>query len=801
MDTKTLNDRLSAALAETSGLRAENERLRKMLGICEVCPEIVPVSEIQGTQPAVPLLTAGEKIRLFRNLFRGREDVYAVRWRNREGTKNGYSPACIPQGYSASKAEARANREFLPLTDAVIRDHLSGKLTIGVYPLLKDERCWFLAADFDKTSWQEDALAFQQTCTQAEIPSYLERSRSGSGAHVWIFFEQATSASLARKLGAAMLTRTMEKRHQIGLDSYDRLFPNQDTMPQGGFGNLIALPLQRNPRNEGNSVFLGNDFRPVADQWSLLSLAKRLSIEKVHSVVREAKCTGNLIDVRLSVCDEEKSDPWLMPPSRKMKPEAIADPLPNRVSVTLGNLVYIEKEGLPSAMLNKLLRLAAFQNPEFYRAQAMRLSTFGKPRVIHCAEEFPRHLALPRGCQNEVVELLDSHGIQVELTDERFAGTPLDACFHGELRADQEKPAAELLRHDTGVLSAGTAFGKTVVAAWMIAARKTNTLVLVHRRQLLDQWRERLSIFLDLPLKNIGQIGAGRRKPTGGIDVAVIQSLNRKGVVDDVVADYGQIIVDECHHLSAFSFEQVLRQAKARYVLGLTATPYRKDGHHPIILMQCGGIRYCMNAREQAAARPFRHLVLPRSTTFRLPMQVAKPPIHEIYDPLIRDGSRNDLIVQDVLNAVRRGRSPLILTERIEHLDILSSRLGGLVKNLILLRGGMGVKQRKAVMNHLVQSPAEEECVLLATGRYIGEGFDNARLDTLFLAMPISWKGTLQQYVGRLHRLHANKKEVIVYDYTDDAVPMLAAMFKRRLRGYEAAGYSLAGEELPLSSG
>jgi superfamily II DNA or RNA helicase len=795
MKSEDNGDRLAAALVENDRLRSENERLRKLLRVREVCPQVVSASEMETLSSETPPLAADEKIRLFRSLFRGREDIYAVRWEGKNG-KAGYSPAHIRRGWFASKAEARANREFLPLTDAVIRDHLSGKLTAGVYPLLKDETCWFLAADFDKTTWQEDTTAFLQTCSQSGVPAYLERSRSGGGAHVWIFFEQATTASLARKLGAAMLTRTMERRHQIGLDSYDRLFPNQDTMPQGGFGNLIALPLQRGPRNEGNSVFLGDDFCPILDQWSFLSLAKRLSIEKMREVVREAERTGNLIGVRLSACDEEESDPWLMPPSQKKKPEVIAGPLPDRVAMTLGNLVYVPKDGLPSAMLNQLLRLAAFQNPEFYRAQAMRLSTFGKPRVIHCAEEFSRHLGLPRGCQSEAIGLLESHGIQVELADERFPGTPLDIGFHGELRPDQEKAAAELLRHDTGVLSAGTAFGKTVVAAWMISARNTNTLVLVHRRQLLDQWRERLSIFLNLPLKSIGQVGAGRRKPTGKIDVAVLQSLNRKGVVEDVVAEYGQVIVDECHHLSAFSFEQVLRQVKARYVLGLTATPFRKDGHHPIILMQCGGIRYRVNAREQAATRPFRHLVIPRPTAFRLPPQADKPPIHEIYNALAHDESRNALIMQDVLNAVRRGRSPLILTERIDHLDFFAARLEGSVKNLIVLRGGMRVKQRRGVMNRLEQIPAEEDCVLLATGRYIGEGFDNARLDTLFLAMPISWKGTLQQYVGRLHRLHANKKEVIVYDYTDDAVPMLAAMFGRRLKGYEAAGYSVE-DELP----
>ncbi len=796
MKAEDHKDRLTMALAENDRLRGENEHLRKLLRVRAACPQAVPASEIK-VPPSAPV-AADEKIRLFRSLFRGREDVYAVRWEGKSG-KAGYSPAQIANGWFASKAEARANRELLPLTDAVIRDHLRGRLTAGIYPLLKNETCWFLAADFDKADWPDDAAAFLQTCSQAGIPAYLERSRSGRGAHVWIFFEQAIPASLARKLGAAMLTRTMERRHQIGLDSYDRFFPNQDTMPQGGFGNLIALPLQRGPRDEGNSVFLGDDLAPIADQWRFLSGVKRLSIEVTQTGVREAERAGSVIGVRLGAGDGDERDPWLMPPLREAKSAVIDGPFPDRVTVTVANLVYVEKEGLPSAMLNRLARLAAFQNPEFYRAQAMRLSTYGKPRVIHCAEEFTRHLGLPRGCESDVVSLLKAHGIQVQLADERVSGTALDVHFHGELRPDQEKAATDLLRHDIGVLSAGTAFGKTVVAAWMIAARKTNTLVLVHRRQLLDQWRERLAIFLDLPLKSIGQIGAGRRKPGGRIDVAVIQSLNRKGVVEGLVAEYGQVIVDECHHLSAFSFEQVLRRAKARHVLGLTATPYRKDGHHPIILMQCGDIRHHVSPLEQAVARPFHHVVLPRPTTFRLPPQIEKPPIHEIYRALTRDESRNTLIVQDVLAAVGRGRSPLILTERIDHLDLLAARLEGAVRNLIVLRGGMGVKQRRGVMKRLEQVSGEEDCVLLATGRYIGEGFDHARLDTLFLAMPISWKGTLQQYVGRLHRLHANKKEVIVYDYADDAMPVLSAMFGRRLRGYEAAGYAVKAGELPLS--
>jgi superfamily II DNA or RNA helicase len=681
-------------------------------------------------------------------------------------------------------------KEYFPLTDQVIHDHLTGKLTAGVYPLLADETCCFLAADFDKATWQDDVRAFLDTCGEWKVPAVLERSRSGRGGHVWIFFEVPLPAGLARKLGAAILTRTMERRHQLGLDSYDRFFPSQDTMPKGGFGNLIALPLQHMPRGHGNSVFLHANFSPHPDQWALLSSVRRMAFVEIENVVREAERSGDIIGVRRSVTDEEQTeDPWTLPPSRKKKDEPISGPLPPKVRVIRGNLIYVEKEGLPSAMLNRLHRVAAFQNPEFYRAQAMRLSTYGKPRVIRCAEEFPRYVALPRGCLGDITALLGSHRVAVDLDDQRFTGRPIEVAFHGQLRADQQTAAGAMLAHDDGILCATTAFGKTVIGAWLIAARKVNTLVLVHRRQLLDQWRERLSAFLSCPIKEIGQIGGGRRRASGNIDVAVIQSLNRKQVVNDLVANYGHVIVDECHHLSALSFEQVLRQVKARYITGLTATPQRKDGHHPIIVMQCGPIRYRVNAKEQALARPFKHFVVPRPTNFRLPPSTEELEMHELYAALASNKARNDLVTVDLLRAIKSGRSPILLTERTSQVDELTARLAGLVKHIVVMKGGLGVKQRRAVAEQLATIPDGEERVVLATGRYIGEGFDDSRLDTLFLAMPISWRGTLQQYVGRLHRLHDNKHEVIVYDYVDDCIPVLAAMYSKRVRGYQAVGY------------
>ena len=752
------------------------------------------------------------KIALFRKIFRGREDVYPRRFESRKSGKSGYQPACanewVPGVCQKPKVKCSdcSRRHFLPVTDQVIRWHLSGHddagrdFVMGVYPMLQDETCCFLAADFDKTHWQEDAGAILETCRRLDLAAVLERSRSGNGGHVWLFFQEALPAALARRLGAHILTETMEQRPDIGLDSYDRFFPNQDTLPQGGLGNLIALPLQKQPRDLGNSVFLDERGLPYPDQWTFLSTIAKIARSTVEDLVRDAERRGRVVGVRLALADEEDAEPWTAPPSRRRKEPPVAGPLPERLELTLGDQIYIAKDGLSPGLRNRLLRLAAFQNPEFYRAQAMRLPTYDKPRIIGCAEDHAQHIGLPRGCLEEVETLLSDLNITTVVRDERCAGTPLQVEFHGELRSEQEAAARAMLAHDTGVLSATTAFGKTVIAAWMIAARGVNTLVVVHRRQLLEQWVERLSLFLDLPSKAIGRLGGGRRKLTGELDVAVMQSLVRQGVVKDCVGDYGQLIVDECHHLSAQSFEQVVRRAKAKFVLGLSATVTRKDGHQPIIFMQCGPVRHHVDAKAQAAARPFQHTVLVRPTSF-CPLKAAAPDLRiqfqDLYTELIADNQRNQVICDEVVQAVREGRSPLVLTERNEHLDSLTARLSPSIRHVVVLRGGVQRQEAQAIRARLAAIPETEERLLLATGRYIGEGFDDARLDTLFLTLPISWRGTVAQYVGRLHRLYHRKREVRVYDYADLNVPMLSRMFDRRCRGYEAIGYAVL---LPASA-
>ncbi len=768
--------------------------------------------------PVTNLSSSAGKIALFRSLFRGREDVYPRRFESRKTGKAGYAPACANEWVRGAcekpkiKCAECPHRCFLPVTDDTIRQHLSGRddrgrdFVMGVYPMLPDETCLFLAVDFDKERWQEDATAFAETCRQVDVPMAVERSRSGNGAHAWFFFKEAVSASAARKLGSFLLTETMERRPDLGLDSYDRLFPNQDTLPKGGFGNLIAVPLQKSPRERGCSVFLDGQFHPHADQWAFLSSIQRISRTRVEALARDAETRGRVVGVRMAIAEDEDDAPWTAPPSRRRKDEPITGPLPESIEMVCADQLYVPKEKLPPALRNRLVRLAAFQNPEFYRAQAMRLPTYDKPRIIHCAEDHAKHIALPRGCFEDAAGMLASLKIKLVVRDERCAGEPLPVSFCGELRPEQKEAAEAMLRHEIGVLSATTAFGKTVLAAWLIARRGVNTLVLVHRQQLLEQWVERLSVFLGLPAKQIGRLGGGRKKLTGALDVALLQSLVRKGEVNDCVAGYGHIVVDECHHLSARSFELVARRAKAKFFTGLSATVARKDGHHPVIFMQCGPIRHRVDVHQQAANRPFTHSVIVRPTGFLDAASVLQPEagnprreFQRLYDALWRDSKRNAMICTDVLNAARDGRSPLVLTERTEHLEVLAKQLSADAANVIALRGGMGRRALRDALGRVAMHSAQDDGgrIILATGRFIGEGFDDPRLDTLFLALPVSWRGTVAQYAGRLHRLHEGKREVRVYDYADLDVKMFANMFDRRCRGYESLGYTVL---LPASA-
>lgn len=808
-----LIDELNQQLKDLDSRR--NEILEKLENLQQL-KKTFTVAENAFSQsaerPVSEISSVGQKIALFRSFFRGREDLYAQRWESTKTGKTGYQPVCKNDWIRGicRKPEIKcgncAAREFVPISDSVIHRHLFGfvaadrnvrrtrkDFVIGVYPLLQNETCWFLAADFDKESWKTDVSAFWATCRRFNVPLAVERSRSGNGAHGWIFFSEPIPAIFARRLGSLLLTETLDERPEIGLDSYDRLFPNQDTLPDGGFGNLIALPLQFKATETGNSAFIDENYVPFSDQWSFLSFVRKMSRKEVEQIVEDASRRGKIIGIRLPMTEEGDEEPWKASPSRRKKEIVISGPLPPKITITQGDLIYIEKERLPSVLRSRLIRLAAFQNPEFYKAQAMRLSTYGKARIISCAEDFVNHIGLPRGCLEEAVELLRSLKIEVKIIDERCSGIPIKCQFQGILRPEQEAAVKALLEHETGVLAAATAFGKTVVAAKVIAERAVNTLVLVHRRQLLDQWIAQVIEFLDLKTGEIGLIGSGKHKPCKFVDIAIIQSLYRKGIVDDVVGEYGHLIVDECHHIPAASFEQVARKCKSKYVLGLSATVTRKDGHHPIIFMQCGPVRFRIGAKQGTEAHPFQHRVVLRPTKFTfVPSKDKKLSIHEIYDTLMTDEARNELIFEDILRSIAEDkRSPILITERRGHLEMFAERFRPYVKNIVVFKGGMGHRQRQKIREQLNSIKDDDERLLIATGKYLGEGFDDARLDTLFLTLPISWKGTLAQYAGRLHRSHYNKKEVRIYDYVDLKVPMLERMYKRRLQGYRAIGYEI----------
>jgi superfamily II DNA or RNA helicase len=456
---------------------------------------------------------------------------------------------------------------------------------------------------------------------------------------------------------------------------------------------------------------------------------------EVESIVDEAEKRNAILTIRIPVTDENDDQPWVAPPSRQHKEQPIIGPLAEKIELVL-------------------------------------------------------------------LDLFKSLGVKATLTDQRFGRIPIDVQFNGVLRTEQQNAANALLKHETGVLAASTAFGKTVVAAFLIAQHQVNTLVVVHRRQLLDQWVQALSQFLGLEPKEIGQIGGGKHKVTGKVDVAMVQSLYQKGTVNDMVGEYGHLIVDECHHISAVSFEQVVRQSKAKFVTGLSATVARKDGHHPIIFMQCGPVRYRVSDRSQAELRPFAHKVVIHPTNFRMPIHLqdlTMQPIQDVYAMLSTDAERNQHIIEDVVAAVQAKRTPVVLTERREHLDTLAHLLSQRIQSsrVFVMAGGMGKKQRQQLLAKIANIPKDEPRVIVATGQYLDEGFDDERLDTLFLALPISWRGTLTQYAGRLHRLNASKKEVIIYDYVDFQVPVLAKMYGRRRAGYKAIGYEIIAPKNP----
>lgn len=796
-----------ATLSRIGELEKENSRLRQILQ-----GRRTPVNEIREEKLIEKTLSRKfsleEKVALFSGLFRGREDVFARRWHSKTSGKSGYQPVCSNDwriGLCDKKKQKCAecpNRQFVAPAYNDYFNHLAGKDewgqdVMGIYVITSDNRCHLLCADFDDKNcehgYQKDVLAFVGVCKGWAIPCHIERSRSGNGAHVWVFFETPIAAQKARRLGNAILTEAMNRDGRLTFKSYDRFFPNQDAVPEGGFGNLVALPLQGRARKQGNSVFVDEQFEPYSDQWDYLANIKRINEVAIDEILKRNAGIQPLGE--LSITSEQR--PWETPAA----PQITQKDFMTDIVITKSNMLYFPLAQLSAKVLNHLKRIASFRNPEFFIRQAMRFSTFSTPRVITCADVTEEYLALPRGCEDAVSVFFREKGVNCKMVDETQHGHAICVTFNGILRANQVEAVKCLCQHHNGILAGTTAFGKTVAAIGLIAERQVNTLVLVPTKALLVQWKKQIEEFLIIDYKPdetsrrrrmdcspVGTVSSEGNRLHGIVDVALMQSCISDGEVKPFVREYGMIIADECHHVSAVSFEQILKYANARFVYGLTATPTRKDGLQPIIFMQCGPIRYTADAKTQMQSQTFQRLLVPRFTPFRLQTEEEET-FAQVAGQLANDEYRNSLIVKDVCMALKEGRSPIILTGRTAHVETLAELLKPHCTNIVTLIGSASAKEKRQKQELLSAIPAEQPLVIVATGKYVGEGFDCPRLDTLFMALPVSWKGIVAQYAGRLHREYEGKSEVLIYDYIDIHVPICEKMYRKRMKGYAAIGY------------
>ena len=818
-----LQKKYNLLVAQNEILRKENAELKSLLcahgieykprptNIIEYKPRPSNVIDSIYSPVSLPVikLSLDERVALFMSLFKGREDVFARRWFSKSTGKAGYQPVCVNEwrrGVCDKKTYKCAecpNRDFAPLTSQDVYRHLEGKDenccdVVGLYAIMPDNNCSFLCTDFDdkscKHGYKDDVLAFVGVCRDWQIPYAIERSRSGNGAHVWIFFEEPLPAFKARRLGNAILTEAMNRDGRMSFNSYDRFFPNQDRMPEGGFGNLVALPLQGQARKNLNSVFVDDDFLAYKDQWTFLYNIKKLREDDVDKLL---SLHVNEEFGALSTSSESK--PWVTPtPQDVTKADFYST-----MEIVKADKIYIPLKSISAKVLNHLKRIAAFKNPEFYSKQALRLSTYSVPRIISCFDITDEYLAMPRGCEDAILSFLNDNNVKYSITDETSHGKKISVTFTGKEREEQTDAINALLTYSNGVLHATTAFGKTVTAAAIIARKKVNTLILVHSKALLTQWHERLTEFLDIDFKETEEPKKRGRKKVfspigcldstcntlhGIIDIALIQSCLDENGVKPFVQDYGMVIVDECHHVSSITFENVLKNIKAHTVYGLTATPIRKDGQQPIIFMQCGPIRFSADAKSQITKQSFDRYLIPRFTSYRS-ITEDRQTITAMYQSLSEDTVRNDLIVKDICKVVDSGRTPIILTNRTSHVTLLAEKLKTTIPNVITLTGSDTTKDKREALQRLQTISPSEPLVIVATGKYVGEGFDYPRLDTLFLALPISWKGLVAQYAGRLHRENEGKKDVRIYDYIDIHEPVCDSMYRKRLKGYASIGY------------
>ena len=681
-----------------------------------------------------------DKVNLFKSLFIGREDVYANYWVSKDGSKKGYSPV----------AYTFRGKDYISINDNIIQKHLEGKIRLGTYVVVDQIMTKFLVIDLDKKSFIEDTRAIKTICDELHLNPYIELSKSGNGIHIWFFFEEKVKALDARKLGDLLITKAMDISNGIDMSSYDRMFPNQDFVAPDMLGNLVALPLHFGSRNENKTVFIDiNTMHAYSDQWNILRNIKKLSSSQLQIIIRE-----NIVQTGIY---QDSLMPW------GIKKEKLIL-FPKSTQAVLHDALYIEKLELSKQLLNKLQRLASFLNPEFYKLQNLRRSTFNTPRVICMYDINERYIIFPRGLTSKIKQLFKSHNAILIIEDKRFTKKIDKPNLHIVLRDEQTIAFNKIIKNNYSVLIAPPGFGKTAIASAVLSKRGVNTLILVHKATLLHQWAERLSEYFDINIKTIGKLGDGKKKLTSNIDIAILHSLKNR---PDMIKEYSQIIIDEVHHIPAISFEVPLRNFKGNYVVGLSATPKRKDGMHPIMFMQCGDV-----VHEVKDIKEKVHTLKSIETTF----EAVEDDFVLMLNEMVEDFDRNNLIVSEIKKL--SNRNILILSERIEHLNRLYHMLDAKKIKSTLLHGGLKSKVQKEAMIE-----AQTSNIILSTSSYIGEGIDFSHLDTIIFTMPISYDNRIVQYLGR------QGQECLAIDFVDEITPMLRASFKKRIAGYKKMGY------------
>jgi superfamily II DNA or RNA helicase len=783
---KASGDRIKEIEAELHNLESRRQGLLAEMREIRTAAESPELPLGKGTPG-----TNEEKIDLFLSLFGARRSVYPKLWINLKKGSKGYSPACSNEWVHGVCEKPRVkcsdcpNQNFPPLDRSAIHSHLIGRHTIGTYAIREDDSCIFLAADFDGEGWMQDIEAYRRAAEQMGISVGVERSRSGNGGHAWIFFSHPVPAVLARRLGTLIVARASSFHRGMKLSTYDRFFPNQDTCPKGGFGNLIALPLQQEPRKSGHTLFLDENFAPVSDQWAYLASLPKIDLAELQRLLE------NNFDAEKGIEPTESESLDFDESALNVIPQAVRrGDFKGTLKLVRNSQITIPLAGLPESLGAAIKRLGTIANPVFYEKQRLRFPTINIPRFIFCGEEHDDKLVLPRGTLHDIEKLFSKAGGNLEIIDTRPAPVTTELSFTGTLTATQSAAVEAILGHEAGVLVAPPGAGKTVMACAAIARRSVSTLILVHRKQLLDQWSDRLQTFLGISKSDIHILGKARY-PDAPVALGMFPTLARSEFPEALLAKYGHVIIDECHHVPAASFEAAMKRCPARYILGLTATPNRKDGLQKILFLQCGPIRHRIDidhSEEQSRT------VFVREFSLRLPAGKDRLPIHQIWEHLIQSGERNRAIASDVSSALEEQRFCALLSDRKEHLNALESLLREKLpeERIYRIDGSTNQKLRTTILGNLRSKASEgQPFVLLATASLLGEGFDMPELDTLFLAMPISFKGRLIQYAGRLHRFSEKKKSVRIYDYVEPDHPLTAQMYRKRTIAYREMGYSI----------